>query len=135
MLIIIALHKKGLYYDEDGNPTDERRKVEEIILKAYLEQKEKQDMSQKYPRCNSQSGTKVRNRVWCSDMSGGVSRDWTGVPRKFLDPTLGKKGRTRCACVPFEEANDETRFQKYDEYPCDDTSETCYLEPPLKQEV
>lgn len=125
----------GFYYDENGNPTQNRHKVEKSILSGYLSKKQMQDMGKKYPRCNSQSGTKVRNRVWCSDMSGGISRGWSGVPRKFLDPTLGKGGRTRCACVPINEANDQTRFKKYDDYPCDDNSHECFLEPPLKQEV
>eukprot|EP01084_Bolivina_argentea_P243794 408595_1 len=124
----------GFYYDEDGKPKDSRKKVEELILAGYLDKKKQEDMGKKYPRCNSQSGTKVRNRVWCSNMSGGIERGWTGVPRKFLDPTMGQ-GRTRCACVPKEEADDETRFQKYDEYPCDDNANECFLEPPLKKEI
>eukprot|EP01083_Nonionella_stella_P016500 46062_1 len=125
----------GLYYGEDGKATEYRKKVEELILKGYLAKKQTEDMSKKYPRCNSQSGSRVRNRVWCSDMSGGIERGWSGVPRKFMDPTLGGKGRTRCACVTMEEAGDATRFQPYDEYPCDDTATECFLEPPLKTEV
>ena len=133
--INITIINQGFYYDENGEATANRHKVEELILKGYLAQKEQQDMSKKYPRCNSQSGTKVRDRVWCSDKSGGVERGWTGVPRKFLDPTMGKGGRTRCACVQIEEANDKTRFQKYDDYPCGDMDHQCFLEPPLKTEV
>eukprot|EP00483_Globobulimina_turgida_P005485 UN05495 len=91
----------GFYYDSEGKPTANRNKVEELILEGYLAKKQQQDMGKKYPRCNSQSGTKVRNRVWCSDKSGGIERGWSGVPRKFLDPTLGGGGRTKCACVPI----------------------------------
>lgn len=126
----------GFYYDSNGLPTENRLKIEKLILNGYLLEKKQKDMSTAYPRCNSQSGTKVRNKVWCSDMSGGISRNWIGVPRKFMDPTLGKGGRTRCACVPLNEANDKTRFQTYnDEYPCLDQSNECFLEPPIKTEV
>ena len=124
----------GFYYDENGQKTANRDKVEALILSGYLDKKKQADMSKKYPRCNSQSGTKVRNRVWCSNQSGGVKREWVGVPRKFLDPTMGKMGRTRCACVPIEEASDTTRFQMYDDYPegCKESDSECFTEPPLK---
>jgi len=123
----------GFYYDENGQPTDNRRKVEELLMEGYQDQKNRKDMGDRYPRCNSQRGTKVRNRVWCADKSGGVARDWVGVPRKFRDPTLGG-GKVRCACVPPHEA-DDPRFKQYDEYPCADDSFECFLEPPLKDDL
>lgn len=102
-------------------------------MEGYQLQKNTKDMGNRYPRCNSQRGTKVRNRVWCADRSGGVERDWVGVPRKFRDPTLGG-GKLRCACVPYAEA-DDPRFAPYDEYPCEPDSFECFLEPPLKDSL
>ena len=122
----------GFYYDKDGNPTQNRFKIEQLLLDSYYLKKQTKDMGEKYPRCNSQRGSAVRDKVWCSQNSGGISRDWTGVPRKFLDPTLGKVGRTRCACVPINEANDQTKFQMYDDYPCPAESHECFQEPPLE---
>lgn len=123
----------GYYYDINGNPTNNRKEIENILLKAYYINKQTKDMSEKYPRCNSQSGMKVRDKVWCSNQSGGVKRDWVGTPRLFLDPTLGKIGQTRCACVPLIEANDLTKFKPYDG--CGEHDIECFLEPPIKDEV
>mmetsp|Transcript_100132 Transcript_100132/g.122545 ORF Transcript_100132/g.122545 Transcript_100132/m.122545 type:complete len:195 (-) Transcript_100132:23-607(-) len=123
----------GYYYDKNGNPTSNRNDIEKILLKAYLLNKQTKDMSEKYPRCNSQSGKKVRNKVWCSKQSGGIKRDWIGHPRQFLDPTLGKKGQTRCACVPINEINDITKFKPYND--CLFESNECFLEPPLKNDL
>ena len=39
--------------------------------------------------------------VWCTLKSGGVTRDWVGVPRQLA--TAG--GKSRCACVPRSRSN------------------------------
>ena len=68
----------------------------------------------------------MRDKVWCSTNSGGVQRDWTGVPRQFRDPTLGVKGSIRCVCAKEDEAEDTSKFMKYDG--CPRWNVTCYLE-------
>lgn len=51
---------------------------------------------QVFPPCNSEWKKDTGGRVWCSTKSGGVTRDWVGVPRIYTDPTA--RG-SRCACV------------------------------------
>ena len=83
-------------------------------------------MQQLYPRCNSQRGIKVRDKVWCTNKSGGVERDWIGVPRLFRDST--QNNRVRCACVKPSEADNPVLFQEYDN--CDPDEHECLLDDP-----
>lgn len=53
--------------------------------------------------------------------SGGISRDWTGFPRKYFQP--GAKS-FRCACVPEQEL-DNPHFKMYDN--CDPKAISCKL--------
>ena len=48
-----------------------------------------------FPGCNSEWSKAKGHRVWCTKKSGGVDREWVGVPRKLFYP--GRK--ERCACV------------------------------------
>ena len=48
-----------------------------------------------FPGCNSEWSKAKGHRVWCTKKSGGIERDWVGVPRKLFYP--GRK--ERCACV------------------------------------
>jgi hypothetical protein len=48
-----------------------------------------------FPPCNSEWSAEKGQRVWCTKKSGGLERNWVGVPRKLFFP-----GRSeRCACV------------------------------------
>ncbi|XP_075417284.1 neuferricin [Tenrec ecaudatus] len=86
----------GRFYGEDGLPTPALTLVEAMISKG-LEASE-QDMREKqmFPPCNTEWSSARGTRFWCSPQSGGVSRDWTGVPRKLYKP--GAK-EPRCVCV------------------------------------
>ncbi|KHJ88794.1 cytochrome b5-like Heme/Steroid binding domain protein [Oesophagostomum dentatum] len=66
----------GRYYDANGNPTKELKDV--------------------FPPCNSEWHQNSGGRVWCSMKSGGIQRDWAGVPRLLYDPNTKQQ---RCACV------------------------------------
>uniref|UniRef100_A0A183EJV4 Cytochrome b5 heme-binding domain-containing protein n=1 Tax=Gongylonema pulchrum TaxID=637853 RepID=A0A183EJV4_9BILA len=39
-----------------------------------------------FPPCNSEWRKDIGGRVWCSKKSGGIEREWSGVPRKLFDP-------------------------------------------------
>lgn len=115
----------GFYYDSEGKPTENRDKIEELMKIGNQQKEDQAAMSKKYPRCNSQRGVKVRDKVWCSNKSGGVDRKWIGYPRLFRDPTTPNTN-LRCACVHPDEASDTSKFQMYDN--CGPLAHECFLD-------
>lgn len=86
----------GKYYDQEGKPTQYNKDVENKIThaKEWREKQLKED--EVFPHCNSEWKKGVGGRVWCSNKSGGIHRDWVGVPRKLFD----KRTKSyRCACI------------------------------------
>ncbi|XP_055570517.1 neuferricin isoform X2 [Falco cherrug] len=86
----------GRFYDEDGAPTEALRQAEAAIEEALKFQAESEQRKQQFPPCNSEWNSAKGSRFWCSRQSGGVKRDWTGVPRKLYQP--GSRG-SHCVCV------------------------------------
>ncbi|OPJ78775.1 neuferricin [Patagioenas fasciata monilis] len=86
----------GRFYDENGAPTEALRQAEAAIEEAQKLKAESEQRQQQFPSCNSEWSSAKGSRFWCSRQSGGVSRDWTGVPRKLYQP--GSRG-SRCVCV------------------------------------
>ncbi|KAM5274293.1 neuferricin [Ctenodactylus gundi] len=98
----------GRYYGEDGLPTPELTQVEAMVAKGLEANKQAQQEKQKFPPCNTEWSATKGSRFWCSQKSGGVSRDWIGVPRKLYKP--GDK-EPHCVCVrttgpPSDQATD-----------------------------
>ncbi|KAM5307637.1 neuferricin isoform 3-T4 [Glossophaga mutica] len=86
----------GRFYGEDGLPTPELTLVEAMISKGLEANKQALQEKHQFPPCNSEWSSARGSRFWCSPNSGGVSRDWTGVPRKLYKP--GAK-EPHCVCV------------------------------------
>ncbi|KGL81095.1 Neuferricin, partial [Tinamus guttatus] len=86
----------GRYYDENGAPTEALRQVEAAIEEGMKLKAESDQRKQQFPPCNSEWSSATGSRFWCSKQSGGISRDWVGVPRKLYTP--GSRG-SRCVCV------------------------------------
>ncbi|NXY04515.1 NEUFC protein, partial [Pteruthius melanotis] len=86
----------GRFYDENGAPTEALREVEAAIEEALKFQAESEQKKQQFPPCNSEWSSAKGTRFWCSRQSGGVHRDWAGVPRKLYRP--GSRG-SHCVCV------------------------------------
>ncbi|XP_062072425.1 neuferricin isoform X1 [Lepus europaeus] len=86
----------GRFYSEDGQPTPELTHVEAMITKGLEANKQEWKEKQKFPPCNTEWSAARGSRFWCSQHSGGVSRDWIGVPRKLYKP--GAK-EPHCVCV------------------------------------
>ncbi|KAL1417230.1 hypothetical protein MTO96_027108 [Rhipicephalus appendiculatus] len=63
----------GRYYTNEGQPT-----------------------TRNFPPCNSEWTPEKGSSVWCSKKSGGVERDWAGVPRQYFERDTGS---VRCVCV------------------------------------
>jgi len=112
----------GDYYDADGSPTKvtgdyldklKQHKENQVLLKAHR---------QKFPGCNSRSDSKT-SEVWCGVKSGGVTRDWIGVPRRIRRP--GSKDKS-CACIhDFGELSEEEAMEPF--IGCAEDAERCSI--------
>lgn len=89
-------HLIGLYYDTEGKPTDAMRDFQQRLGEAKKAKLSDEDDRNMYPPCNFEYKQGQGRRIWCSTLSGGVKREWEGVPRQYFQP-----GKTdpRCACV------------------------------------
>ena len=85
----------GRYFNRDGSPTQYYRQLQEWMLNAKDDALSKDNEKKIFPPCNSEWSEEKGHRVWCTQKSGGIKRNWVGVPRKLYFP-----GRSeRCACV------------------------------------
>lgn len=127
----------GRYYNEQGEPTQYSNLVQQWISEAYAQKEDENQEKRIFPPCNSEWTPEAGSRVWCTTKSGGIQRDWTGVPRKLFSPG---QGRSRCACVknfgaPSHDPNrkpndnrgdlDNPNIQEYKGCPPEETS--CYI--------
>ncbi|KAK6052347.1 cytochrome b5-like Heme/Steroid binding domain protein [Cooperia oncophora] len=71
----------GRYYDASGNPTQELRDVLARMKTAAEWKASRAAEAEVFPPCNSEWHQNSGGRVWCSMKSGGIQRDWAGVPR------------------------------------------------------
>ncbi len=85
----------GRYFHPDGSPTEYYRKLQEWMLNAKDDAMSKENEKKIFPPCNSEWSAEKGQRVWCTKKSGGISRDWIGVPRRLFMPGRAE----RCACV------------------------------------
>merc|ERR1719369_88066 len=85
----------GTFYDTNGEVTQHWKDLQSWIETAKREREMKNVEKQRFPPCNVEWTKKEGSRFWCTNKSGGVARDWVGVPRQLY--YHGKK--TRCACV------------------------------------
>uniref|UniRef100_A0A131YVR6 Cytochrome b5 domain containing protein n=1 Tax=Rhipicephalus appendiculatus TaxID=34631 RepID=A0A131YVR6_RHIAP len=125
----------GRYYTNEGQPTSELRGVWAAIERAKQKTYLAQEQSKKFPPCNSEWTPDKGSSVWCSKKSGGVERDWAGVPRQYFERDTGS---VRCVCVrntgpPSDHPEGASHKNRGDlddphlkEYPgCPSTSDTC----------
>ncbi|GIY78878.1 neuferricin [Caerostris darwini] len=85
----------GKYYGKNGQPTKELLLVREK-MNAVTENKWMEKMNnENFPPCNSEWSKEKGSKVWCTKKSGGVDREWIGVPRELV--IQGKD--PRCVCV------------------------------------
>ncbi|MES1913611.1 MAG: hypothetical protein MHM6MM_005792 [Cercozoa sp. M6MM] len=56
-------------------------------------------LEQRFPPCNVRV-TQRAHLVWCTPSSGGIKREWAGVPRRIAFDSADKtEGKHRCGCV------------------------------------
>ncbi|RUS88361.1 hypothetical protein EGW08_003873 [Elysia chlorotica] len=87
---------EGSFYDKDGGTLDMMKIFNKKLESAKLEKNLIDNDKEKFPPCNSEWSQNKGGRVWCSTKSGGIARDWAGVPRMYF--TAGGS-KPRCACV------------------------------------
>lgn len=118
----------------------------QIELSKVAKEAEKQEFN-RYPGCNVQYVQEnQRSKIWCTTSrwgirlgfkhytgfsyyvySGGVKRNWIGVPRKLQ--TLDENGKlsVRCVCVQPDKLS-QTELARIAEYDnCDASSTTCHV--------
>ncbi|KYO32032.1 neuferricin [Alligator mississippiensis] len=76
----------GRFYDENGAPTEALKQAEALIEEGLKLKAQSEEENQQFPPCNSEWSSSGGTRFWCSKQSGGVKRDWIGVPRKLYKP-------------------------------------------------
>ena len=86
----------GNFYDSHGKPTAAQTHYQKALEKALAAKKAEDAMMQVFPPCNSQWSQGGHTRVWCTNRSGGIQRDWVGVPRRYFQPG---KDKPQCVCV------------------------------------
>ena len=96
----------GRYYDAQNNslnafPWEALRQRTEMVA----------ERKRMLPTCNSKWTQATGSEVWCTTKSGGIERDWVGVPRLYkpsLDPVVlavgGDPQADRCACASPQDA-------------------------------
>lgn len=115
----------GRYYDAEGQPTPYYHQVKKLITKAKKTKQEERIEKLSYPPCNSEWSNESGSRVWCTKMSGGIERDWTGVPRQLYEP--GSQ-TYRCACIRENEIDGPKKKGNIKEYPdCNPKSTSCWV--------
>uniref|UniRef100_A0A915Q051 Cytochrome b5 heme-binding domain-containing protein n=1 Tax=Setaria digitata TaxID=48799 RepID=A0A915Q051_9BILA len=87
---------QGTYYDASGRPTSRLKEVITLMENALQWKNNQVEEAKIFPPCNSEWQKDIGGRVWCSRKSGGIEREWIGVPRKLFD---SRSKSYRCACV------------------------------------
>lgn len=85
----------GHFYDEDGNPTKALEDALAVIDAGLKLKEQRHEENKQFPPCNSEFNSGA-SRFWCSKNSGGIQRDWVGVPRQLY---LAGYDGYRCVCV------------------------------------
>ncbi|XP_010895336.2 neuferricin [Esox lucius] len=110
----------GRFYGESGEPTEALLKVEAVLEEGKRLKDQAKAENQNLPACNSEWSSARNGRVWCSTKSGGVQRDWAGVPRKLFSPG---SGRSRCVCVQNSSRLENVNIREYEG--CPPYAESC----------
>uniref|UniRef100_A0A8D8WFX7 Neuferricin n=1 Tax=Cacopsylla melanoneura TaxID=428564 RepID=A0A8D8WFX7_9HEMI len=119
----------GRFFDPNGTPTKYWHEFQTKLKQAEEGSEEMLQEKMKYPPCNIAWSQEEGTRVWCSTKSGGIERDWAGVPRKFYQ--VGAESY-RCACVnldtkgvTLDTSGRQGNLAQYDN--CDPRASSCYV--------
>ena len=110
----------GRYYDPATGEAVEPFPFERLSEAKELAERRKQA----FPSCNSKWSQADGSEVWCTTKSGGISRNWVGVPRLYKPE--GSTDRERCACVQPGRAQPSAELKVYPG--CAKAAERCKVE-------
>jgi len=113
----------GRYYNADGKPTTDYERFAAKVKVAEDEKSKEDEKMRMFPPCNAEWKPDVGTRFWCTKQSGGISRDWIGVPRQYFERP---GGQYRCACVDLSSKlykEHEANIREYEG--CLEDSPTC----------
>jgi len=110
---------EGPFFTSEGIPTPVWRNIESSLASLGEVEERRRELRREFPSCNSHY-EKEFAEVWCTVKSGGIVRDWVGVPRQLHVP--GES--VRCACVRNTQLSDP-KLQLYDN--CDEASTKCKI--------
>lgn len=115
---------EGRFFDSKGCSTQELERVQHMFNKLEQDKVARREIEQEIPECNSEWNSDTqKGKVWCTAKSGGVERDWVGVPRMFNDGSTN-----RCACFNKDAHNAEDLGKSMSVYPgCNPDSTECSL--------
>lgn len=113
----------GNFYNSDGSPAAGFYYLEAKLKQAEENESIEAEKNRIFPPCNVEWKPETGSRVWCTTSSGGIHRNWIGVPRMYFEnPSLKQH---RCACVNLESRKyqeNKANFREFDECPSDSTS-------------
>ncbi|KAI5717634.1 hypothetical protein M8J77_008925 [Diaphorina citri] len=122
-------HLIGRFFNANGSPTRHWHEFQLKLKEAEADSEEVLQEKMKYPPCNVAWSQDEGTRVWCSTKSGGIERDWTGVPRKLYQ--AGAES-FRCACVNLDLSvgsdvinGRQGNLEAYEN--CDPKATSCYV--------
>lgn len=111
----------GKFYNQNGKLTPYGREVKAHIKEAEQAEVNEDLQKLKFPPCNVEWDPEKGTRFWCTRLSGGIKRDWVGVPRQLYE--VGSDSY-RCACIS-EEHISLGNIKQYDG--CAPNSESCFV--------
>ncbi|XP_012265794.2 neuferricin [Athalia rosae] len=115
----------GRYFDSNGNPTKQYQMVQEKLALADMEKSDEEQKKRMFPPCNIEWKPEVGTRVWCTKRSGGIERNWIGVPRMLYE--AGSE-QYRCTCVNLRSKEYETHKGSLREYEgCAEGATNCLI--------
>ncbi|CAG5115270.1 unnamed protein product [Candidula unifasciata] len=126
---------EGAFYDKNGAELPMLDVYRKKLKIAMLEKEMVENDNRLFPPCNSEWSQASGGRIWCTKLSGGIARDWVGVPRMYY---VAGSSKPRCACVrttgPPSHDPESTQHKNRGDldnpnlsiYPnCDEMSESC----------
>ncbi|XP_031840833.1 neuferricin isoform X2 [Nomia melanderi] len=114
----------GRYYHEDGTPTEEFHNVQKMLQNAKKMESEEEHRKRMFPPCNIEWNPSSGTVVWCSKKSGGIEREWIGVPRMIFESPDSQQ--SRCVCVKLDSEEYKEAKNIFREYvDCPETSIKC----------
>jgi len=86
---------EGAYYTATGDVTQAWKDLQKSISAASQDRESQDVEKQVFPPCNVEWSQDKGSRFWCTTKSGGIKRNWVGVPRRLFYPGRDE----RCACI------------------------------------